>query len=558
MQRARQVTSLSNDISFMRNVVVLLSPFKTRLVFALVCTILGSGIVIINPLLSRAIVDEGIIALDFSLLLRMLGLFAVLFVVKRLLDFLEFQQFVKINKILEFRLSFNAHNHLLKLPKSYFKENNETQIIGDLRVDIGKITQLADRFMFMSFTQVFGIIGSTVGLLLIDSLMLALVLLTIPLKLVVARYFARRHEKLISKLIEYYSIFGASLGDAVSNIEVMKLWNLRRSRLVRFTREQKDIIHTEIKISYNDKMNENVDSFISFVLNVAMYMVGFWGIASSRLTIGGLFAFMTYTTQIVGPITFLTRIRHHIADIKPSLKRYIDFLNLQEEGSSGKEGVSVPDKIVFDNVSLAYEDGVPRLNDVSFELVKGQKVAIVGENGSGKSSIINLLLRLCEPSSGAIRFGDQSIADFDIDKYRGLFSVVSQDVRLFNETVRKNVDPNYTKTNDEIISTFKQWGFADLLDELPDGLDTSVGNNGGKLSGGQRQKVSAVRAMLRGAKIIVLDEATSNYDSRSEEVFNKIVNESDGFDYIIAITHQKAMLDKVDRVIHIKDGTVLQ
>ena len=477
-----------------------------------------------------------------------------------------------INKILEFKLLLNAQNHLMKLPKSFFNEKNEAQLVSDIKTDIGKITMLTDKFVLMSLTQIFSITGSVVGLFIIDPFLLLAVLVIIPIKILVVRYFAKRYEKLAGALIKHFSTYGSLFGDTVKNIDILKLWNLRRRRLIKFTHSQRNVIKTQIDMEYNNKISENVDYFLNFILDIAIYVIGFWGMANSSLTIGGLFAFIAYAMNIIGPITFLTKIQHYFADIKPSLKRHIDFLNLAEEGqykessvenykrkneTKRKLPVTIPDRITFSNVSLSYEDNQLRLDKISFELNKGEKLAIVGGNGSGKSSFVKLLTRFYEPTSGEILFDGENISNFSIDEYRKLFAVISQDIRLFNETVRENIDPEQSKTDAEIITFFETLGFDGLLKELPDGLDTVVGSDGSKLSGGQAQKIVAVRAILKGAKILVLDEATSKYDSKSEEVFNEVLSTRFVFDYTIVITHQKAILDKMDRIIQLEGGRII-
>lgn len=297
-------------------------------------------------------------------------------------------------------------------------------------------------------------------------------------------------------------------------------------------------------------------------MNITIYIIGFWGIFNDWLTIGGLLAFITYAMQIIGPVTLLTKVQRYFADIKPSLKRHIEFLNLQEENTIKNnilkpiDDVTIPNKIVFSNVSFAYNDGVYRLSDINLEFQRGKKIAIVGENGSGKSTLVALLLRFYEPTSGEIYFDNTQIGNYNLYAYRKMFSVVSQNIRLFNETIRENVDPTNSKNDDEITNVLKRLGFEKIITELHDGLDTYVGNDGGNLSGGQGQKITAVRALLKGASILILDEATSKYDSKSEEIFNELIFASSDFDYVIVITHNAKIHDKVDRVFHLHEGRI--
>jgi len=446
----------------------------------------------------------------------------------------------------------------MKLPVSYFKDNQETQIINDLQMDIGKISLVTNRFMLVVIVQIFGVFGAIVGLAIIDPWLLLIVVAVVPVKFFIVRYFAKRHEKLMDKFIKLYGVYHGLYGDMIGNVEILKLWNLRRKKLRKLAHAHKDILRNDIQQSVNDKISETLDTLVGFLMNVAIYIVGFIGIANGRLTLGGLFAFMAYSAQIINPVSMIAQVQYYIADIKPSLKRHIDFLEIstEEDGVRGKiEKVEAPNKIIFSNVTLQYGDKVA-IDGLDLKLTKGERVAIVGDNGSGKSSLIQLLLRLETPSSGDIYFDDTNITDIRIDNYRDMFAVVRQDVNLFDGSIRENIDLMGNSTDAEILSVFGYWGIEDLLESLPDGLDTDVGQEGSKLSGGEKQKVTVVRAGLKEASILILDEATANYDKDAEQAFNKALESKMDYDYVIIVTHQQDVLDKVDRIISLDEGRV--
>ena len=551
--------NLNNNNSFLKNALILISPFKKKLIFIFVSMILTAAVATIMPIINMTIVDEGIVASNLRVLIRMLIISASLFILGRVLEFLQFREFVKINKIFYFRLLSKAQNHLMKLPKKYFDEKNEMQILNDIRMDLGKITLLTDRFLLMSIIQIFIVVGSIIGLFIINPLLLLIIVAAAPIKFFTIRFFANRHEKIMKKLLDAYTNFNNIIGDGFKNIVLIKLWGLRSRKLKEFRYKQKDIIHSQIDMEYNNNFNENADAFLNFIINIIVYVVGFFSILNGTLTIGGIFAFMTYTNQILNPISFISRIQHLFADIKPSLKRHIEFLELVEESPNSKnKKIKIPNKITFSKVSLKYNNNSDNmaLKDVDIEIKRGQKIAFVGENGSGKSSVLSLLLRLYEPSFGRILFDGCDIQDYNIYEYRNLFSVISQDIQFFNKNIKENIDPLGKLDYDDIKELFKLYNFNDLLEELPDGLDTHMGNNSAKLSGGQAQKISALRAFAKNSKILILDEATSKYDLKSEINFNEIISSCEGFEYIFIITHQKSILNSCDIIIELDNGRI--
>ena len=242
------------------------------------------------------------------------------------------------------------------------------------------------------------------------------------------------------------------------------------------------------------------------------------------------------------------------------MNRHIEFLELPEEASeaglNSLDLVTIPNKISFHNISFCVQNA-KILSHVSFDLYRGEKVAIVGENGSGKSSLLNLLLRFYEPTEGAITFDGIDIRSLSLRNYRNCFSVVRQDIRLFNSTIQENIDPFGLADENDIKQLCQMCGSEFLLDKFPHGLKTETGKGGSKLSGGERQKISALRALLKDAKILIIDEGTSSYDTASENEFNKFLEASNGYDYVIVVTHRNEILKGMDRVIRIENGVII-
>lgn len=221
-----------------------------------------------------------------------------------------------------------------------------------------------------------------------------------------------------------------------------------------------------------------------------------------QLSVGSVFAFITYSAYVTGPISAILNIGYLLSGIIPSTKRYYEFMNLQEETDKGKLIKPEFGNLKLEEVFFSYETDKPILTDVNIEIPKGSKTVLIGKNGSGKSTIINLLTRMYEPTAGQIKLKGVNIFEITLESYRNMISVVSQQIYLFNDTIRNNICI-YKKVSDEVIETAcKDSGLEDFLKEVS--LDYVVGQNGAMLSGGQKQKIALARALVHDKPIIIL------------------------------------------------------
>ena len=252
----------------------------------------------------------------------------------------------------------------------------------------------------------------------------------------------------------------------------------------------------------------------------------------------------------------ILNIKYLLSGIIPSTKRYYDFLSEPEESSADGKELPVWDEVIFDKVTFSYDEKTPAVEDINLCILKGHKIAFVGKNGCGKSTLIELLLRLRKPQVGIIKIGDVDIEELSLIKYRELFSVVSQDVYLFNDTIRNNIRL-YKEVDDEIIyKACEDSGLAEFIKEVS--LDYNVGANGAMLSGGQKQKVALARALVLDRPIFILDEATSNADVSSELQTNSLLRTRLKKKTIIVISHRESVLKEMDQIILMDAGRIVQ
>ena len=301
--------------------------------------------------------------------------------------------------------------------------------------------------------------------------------------------------------------------------------------------------------------NMLIDSIMVQFLSTLLYILGANLVFNMKLSVGSVFAFITYSAYVTGPISAILNIGYLLSGIIPSTKRYYAFMDLEEETDNGKTVELCLNDLKLEQVSFSYEKGKYILQNVDILFAKGSKTAIIGRNGSGKTTIINLLTRMYEPTNGKIMLGAENISELSLSEYRNMVSVVSQQIYLFNDTIRNNICM-YKQVDDAMIEEACQdSGLEDFIKEVS--LDYVVGQNGAMLSGGQKQKIALARALIHDKPIIIFDEATSNTDAYSEQQINGLLNTKLKDKTIIVVTHKKEILSKVDQIVVLKEGVVI-
>lgn len=300
--------------------------------------------------------------------------------------------------------------------------------------------------------------------------------------------------------------------------------------------------------------NTIIDSIMVQFLSTLLYILGANLVFDMKLSVGSVFAFITYSAYVTrwnfcNPKYRIPVIRDYSVN-----KRYYAFMELEEETDNGKKTDLCPNDLRLQKVSFAYERDKCILKNIDILFAKSSKTAIIGRNGSGKTTIINLLTRMYEPTSGEILLGAENISELPLPEYRNMVSVVSQQIYLFNDTIRNNICL-YKQIDDTVIeAACKDSGLEDFIKEVS--LDHVVGQNGAMLSGGQKQKIALARALVHDKPIIIFDEATSNTDAYSEQQINGLLDTRLKDKTVIVITHKKEILSKVDQIVVLKEGVV--
>ena len=538
-----------------RRLLLLLVKYKKTIVVIVGCLLVSTGLNLCVPLISRRIMDDGFIGGNKKLLIELVLVSMVIYTINSLIDLIKEKKRVDISAKIQYFLSEQSFSHLMKLRVNYFNNTNYAETLNNINMDINQMTSVADSSVFFVITQAFSMTGGIIGLFIIDFRMTILVLLFIPIKCVVMKYFAKKQKQIMDEFIKKNQKYAKWFGDTVGGVREVKLFNILDRKHEEFDQNQKDIIEKQKQMNMLGQWNTITDSLMVQFLSTLLYILGANLVFDLQLSVGSVFAFITYSSYVTGPISAILNIGYLLSGIIPSTKRYYAFMDLEEETDNGETAALCPDDLKLQQVSFAYEKEKYVLKDVDILFAKGSKTAIIGRNGSGKTTIINLLTRMYEPTSGKIMLGTEDISELPLPEYRNMVSVVSQQIYLFNDTIRNNICL-YKRVDDVIVEeACKDSGLEDFIKEVS--LDYVVGQNGAMLSGGQKQKIALARALIHDKPIVIFDEATSNTDAYSEQQINGLLDTKLKEKTVIVITHKKEILNKVDQIVVLKEGVVI-
>ncbi|WP_343210145.1 ABC transporter ATP-binding protein [Anaerolentibacter hominis] len=544
------------DKQLLKRTLKQLAPHKKKIVLVVSCFLLLTVLTFFRPMVIKSITDDGMINQNMTLILLLSGILFLLSLVEQSVELGQTKLFLTLQNDVQFSLYKESFQKLLHLKMSYYTDKNNTGIINSLSTDINKVGLIADRGIMFLFNYIFRIISGLLGLFIISWKLALLVLLAVPIKYIFVRLLSDKKRDLMVRALKNARDFSSWFGENINGIREIKLWNLYNQKFGQFQDKHKKVIADNKNSGMLDAWNSTYELLLSAFMTSLLYIVGGLLICRGELSVGDVIAFLSYSSYVLSPISAIMNMKMILAAVFPSAKRLFGFLDQEESESGGEEPCGNSFKgICFDHVRFSYGDK-ELLQDINMLIPCGAKAAIIGQNGSGKTTLINLLLRLIQPDEGRIIMDGKDISEYDLNSYRELFSVVSQDPFLFQDTVRNNIDLRQRDKKDEIETVCAQSGVEGFLDKLPNGLDSKLGRNGTNLSGGEKQKLAVARALIKDAPVVILDEATSNFDVDSDAFLHDVIMEFKD-KTIIMITHKYENLKGFDLIYRIENGYLI-
>ena len=405
------------------------------------------------------------------------------------------------------------------------------------------------------------VIGLVCVLLYLNWQLSLVVALMFPLLSLLSRYYRNRLKDIIAGAQLSIGTMNNVVNEVHQGHRVVKLFGGQRQAAERFTAVNDTIVRLGKKITQATAARSPFSELIaSFALAIVIF-IALWQSQQGHTTIGEFMAFIVAMLQMLSPIKNLANISIPMQTMFIASDAVCQFLDTEPEKDNGtKILTNVEGRLKFDHVDVRYHaDGKKALDGFNLDIRQGERVALVGRSGSGKSTVVNLLPRFVEPNSGAVYLDDVNIEDIKLDNLRSQFALVSQDVFLFEGTLWENV--RYSRpdaTEEEVLAALKAANLQDLVESSPHGLNQPIGANGNQLSGGQRQRVAIARAILKDAPILLLDEATSALDNESERLVQQALERLMENRTSIIVAHRLTTVEQADRIIVMDDGHIVE
>ena len=543
-----------------------IAPYWKQFLVVLVCIIISSVLGLLPSVLTGQIIDKGIIGRDMKLLVILICASLGVTLLSNLIQVGESYLNSWIAQHMTFDMRNKMYKHLQKMPQSFFTSNNQGDIITRMTSDISGV----ERVVTSTFTSILSNTITLVAAVVImfrENWILALVgAAVIPLFTIPTRWAGKTRWELTQESQECNDEINGILNEtlSVSGQLLVKLFGQEQKEYDRYEGANRRMIKLNIKESMAGKWFMVIVKTFSSIGPMLLYLVG--GILimkhDSSLTVGDISVLVALLGRMYGPVNSLLNIQVEWIRSMALFTRIFEYLDMPVTIQNDPEAVT-PEKAVgeveFNHVGFAYEPERKILKDVDFTLKAGNSIAIVGPSGSGKSTIINLIPRLYDVCEGSVTFDGVDVRKLDLDFLRDSVGIVSQETYLFNGTIRENL--LYAKpdaTEEELLAACEKANILDFIQRQEKGLDTPVGNRGLKLSGGEKQRISIARVLLKDPALFIFDEATASLDSISESKIQEAIDPIIHSRTSILIAHRLSTILAADEILVIKDGVIAE
>jgi len=554
-------------LALLKRIFSYLLPYWKQLLVAIVAIIASSIFGIMPTLLTGKIIDDGLIKHDLRMLVILIAVSFLVLIISNLIGVLESYLNVWMAANITGDMRSKMYRHLQRMSQRFFADSKQGDIITRVTSDIDGVENVISGTLVNILKNLINLTVALVALFSKNPLLAAIGMIVTPLFILPTKRVGKRRWEITTESKKHQDEVNQILGEtlSVSGQLLSKLFVNQQMEFERYDKANRAMIRLNVKESMAGRWFWVSMYVFTNIGPMLIYLVGGLLIiryGNTSLTIGDITVMVALLSRMYFPVNSLLNIQVDLIRSLALFTRIFEYFDLPVEIDNAPDAV-VPDRIegslTFDHVYFHYNPGQPVLKDIDFHIEKGHTTAIVGPSGAGKSTIISLIPRLYDVTGGRILIDGMDIRRMELDFLRRNIGVVTQDTYLFNGTIRENLlYAKFDATQSELEQACREANIHDFISGLPQGYDTQVGNRGMKLSGGEKQRLSIARIILRKPALLIFDEATSSLDSISEQLIQEAIEPLLAKSTSLIIAHRLSTILAADQILVVKDGEIVE
>ena len=498
----------------------------------------------------------------FEAIWQVVNLLIGLYVLSAIFRYIQTWLMTQVTQTVTFRMRRQLSEKINRLPLSYFDKQTYGEVLSRVTNDVDTISQTLNQSLSQVVSSTVMVLGILVMMFSISWQMSLVALLVLPLAGGVITLIAKSSQKQFLRQQTQLGELNGHIEEMYGGHQVMRVFNGQKKSLAKFSRVNDQLQESAWKAQFLSGLIYPIMNFIGNIGYVVMAILGGWLAINGRLKIGDIQAFIQYIDQFNQPLVQVANIANILQSTAAAAERVFEFLDEPEERAEGKNLVKlahVKGEVEFDNVVFGYKPDQTIIKGLSAHIKPGQRVAIVGPTGAGKTTLVNLLMRFYEINSGAIKIDGVDIRQMKRSEVRQMFGMVLQDTWLFNGTIRQNLlYGNPTASEEEMVATAKEAHVDHFVRSLPGGYDMVLGEEATNISQGEKQLLTIARAMLARTPMLILDEATSSVDTRTEVLIQKAMDKLMQGKTSFVIAHRLSTIRDADLILVVRDGNIIE
>lgn len=570
----RKIEKAKNFKGTMNKLLQYLKPYKLSILVVILFAIGSAAFTIVGPkILGNATTKlfEGLVskvsgapgaAIDFTYIGNIVILLLGLYILSTVFGIIQGYIISGVAQKVSYNFRKEIAEKINRMPLKYFDKTTHGEVLSRITNDVDTVSQTLNQSMSQIITSVITIIGVLIMMLSISWQMTLVALLILPVSMILIMAVVKRSQKYFKSQQEYLGHVNGQVEEIYSGHNIVKAFNKEEEEVKKFEKVNDTLYHSAWKSQFLSGMMMPIMTFIGNIGYVAVSILGGWLAVKRTIAVGDILAFVQYVRSFTQPIAQVAQIANVLQSTAAAAERVFEFLEEEEEVLEAENPVKlqkVQGEVTFQDVQFGYNPDKIIINNFSANIKPGQKVAIVGPTGAGKTTIVKLLMRFYDINSGAICIDGHDIKDFTREDLRNMFGMVLQDTWLFNGSIMENIRyGRLDATDEEVIEAAKAAHVHNFVKTLPNKYQMELNEEASNVSQGQKQLLTIARALIADPKILILDEATSSIDTRTEVLIQKAMeNLMEGRTSFI-IAHRLSTIRDADLILVMKDGDIVE